>query len=978
MKRILIIALLLTGLTSSYAQSGALDKSFGINGIINSDMGTRYDYGSSARQVLLGPDGSMFLLLNDDLITKRLPNGSMDSTYGVNGYSGTLTMNDTYAAQQPDGKIVIAGSRDLGSVFVVARLNPNGTPDSTFGNEGSQVITINPKAVDIQTDGKIVLAGSVNDIFAVARMNADGSPDNTFSEDGEVTTTLGVDFLQYANAIAIQADGKILAGGYAYSDLTGKSFVIARYNVDGSPDNLFDIDGVQTTDFAALDATGYSLAIQADGKIILAGFASDGSTNRFALARYTINGSPDNSFNLTGMQTTDLGSDMQIGNSVAIQSTGKILVGGYTFNGASNDFAIARFNTDGSPDNSFDNDGILTTDLAASDDYAGSLLVRNDDKIILAGYANSGIAPVFAVTRFNADGTPDNSFDTDGKLVGSYGQGFTSFSFSAIQVDGKIVSAGRTWNGTDFDFAIARFNSNGTPDNTFSEDGKIITDFGGTDDAVSVVVQPDGKIVVAGNSDSRFAICRFNPNGSTDNTFSLDGKLIVPMGFGDDCRSAALQADGKILLAGSTYADPNYDSAYFVTARINSDGSTDNLFSGDGKQFTNFEGSSSFGSSLAVQNDGKIVVAGRSYINNQNNFSVARYNIDGSPDNTFSQDGKQNNVFGADGYSPESLAIQKDGKLVLAGYSEDQSGSSSAFAVARYNPNGSLDPTFGEQGFQSTYLGDNFNFGRSVAINADGRIAVAGTDDNYAIVLYKSNGTRDSSFGNNGIQSSHIGTGASSIQHILFRNNNLYATGSGQFPGILGVLSRYLLSEGGPLPVSLLDFKAIPQNKTVQLQWQTASEQGVSGFVIERSADGINFSEIGYTRAAGNSTVKKAYATTDVQPLPGINFYRLKIIDIDGTFNYSEIVTATIRSELFTWKVFPNPAQNILYVTAQGENEKATFIITDVSGRKLKEVKVSLLTNGSFPVYINSLPNGVYNLQMKTKTKSETLRFLKE
>ena len=202
---------------------------------------------------------------------------------------------------------------------------------------------------------------------------------------------------------------------------------------------------------------------------------------------------------------------------------------------------------------------------------------------------------------------------------------------------------------------------------------------------------------------------------------------------------------------------------------------------------------------MAIQNDGKIVVAGSSYLNDIENFSLSRYNTDGSFDTTFSHDGKQNNVFGPDDYFAESLAIQNDGKIVVAGSSETPSGNSSSFVVARYKTNGDLDNTFNGNGFQSTYLGSHLNFSvhRSVANQQHGRIAVGGTNDNYAIVLYKNDGSPDSTFGSDGIQTTDIGIGGSSIQSIAFADNKLYAAGNGQFPGTLGVVARYLLAEGG-------------------------------------------------------------------------------------------------------------------------------------------------------------------------------------
>jgi uncharacterized delta-60 repeat protein len=850
--------------------------------------------------------------------------------------------------------------------------------------------------VAIQSDGKIVVAGT-EDIngdtyFVVARYNSDGSPDITFKGRGLVTTDFGFKIPpgfgetdsvaihnQYATSVGIQTNGKIVVGGYA-SNGSDFDFAIARYNINGNLDNTFGNNGKQTTKIGPFDDFGYSLAIQNDGKIVLAGYTSDGPNNHFAVVRYNMNGSPDSTFNGDGKQTADLGSDMQIGNSVAIQSNGKIVIAGYTLGETNNnDFAVARFNTDGSPDNTFDNDGILTTDFTSSDDYAGSVAIQNDDKIVVAGYSNI-YSPVsvehMAVSRYNQDGSLDNSFADSGKLEEVSKQGYTVFNTAAIQADGKIVAAGLTWDGSNYDFAVARYNIDGSTDSTFNNNGKLVTDFGARDEAVSIAIQPDGKIVVAGNSDTQFAIARYNTDGGLDNTFSGDGKLLVSLGFADACTSVALQSDGKIVAAGYSYIDDNYDSSEFAIARFNPDGTPDNTFNGTGKQLTTFGDYTDFASSLAIQKDGKIVVAGRSYLNNSDNFSLARYNIDGSPDTTFSHDGRQNNTFGLDDYFAESLAIQNDGKIVVAGFSETPSGNSSAFAVARYETNGDLDNTFNNNGFQNTLVGSHFNFGKSVAIGNNGGIAVGGTNDNYAIVLYKNDGTPDTAFGEDGIQTTYIGIGTSLIQSLAFEGNKLYAAGNGQFPGTLGVVARYLLAESGTLPVSLLDFTAVLQNKSVLLKWKIATAKNLTGFVIERGGDGNRFLPINSLTATGVSTVTRDYSIIDKQPLQDINFYRLKMIDIDGKFTYSNIVAVkiTLDNKLH---IFPNPATKILFVEANGNNENATIQIVDAGGRKLKEMKVFLNGETSFSVYISNLPKGIYNLIVHKKEKTEVQRFIK-
>lgn len=982
----------------SIAQSGALDPSFGAHGIVKTDMGALYKYNSYTRQVLVKPDGSIYIICNyPTFISKRLPNGSIDSSYGVSGYSRAISYNEGCAAFQPDGKIVIVG-QDYKSRGI-ARFNTNGSIDSTFGKFGIQNIAFSPSSVTVKTDGKIDVVGGNNTGFIVAQFNTNGSIDNTFYGNGQAIADFvfkmppdrgGSDSIVMptgtATTVAIQPDGKILAGGYVQTE-SGINFAIARFNINGSLDNTFDNDGKQSTSFGSGSGFSYSMALQSDGKIILAGYTSSLTANyNFALMRFKVNGSLDSSFNGNGKQTANLGGVyITIGNSVAIQKNGKIVVGGYTLNGAKNDFAVTRFNSNGSADNSFGNSAIVITDINNSENYAGSVAIQADDKILLAGYSDSATIQRFALTRYNVNGTLDNSFGNDGKLEGNYKQSHTEFNASVLQPDGKLLVAGSAWNGIDNDFAIARYNSNGSPDKTFGNNGQQITDLGATDEAVSIALQPDGKIVVAGRSGDnyglyQFAAARYTADGILDNTFNGNGKLLLSsLGKQDLCSSVALQRDGKIVMIGFTYIGNGSNDSRFAIARLNSDGSLDNTFSDDGKQVTDFDDAECFATSVAIQNDGKIVVAGRIFLNNRDNFALARYNTDGSLDLSFSQDGKQNNVFGTDNYFAESMSLQKDGKIVLAGFSETIGGNSSAFLVARYNTDGTLDNGFNTLGFQTTSVGSNFNFSISVAIKDDGRIALGGTNDNFAMVLYKANGSLDSTFGENGIRISSVAVFGSRIQSIIFDQTKLYAIGYGEYPGTLGVIARYLLSEAGPLPVALLDFKCfLKNNNTVVLQWQTVNENNVSGFTVQRSNDATNFDSIGYVPSKGNSSSTRNYTTFDKQPLPGVNFYRLQMVDEAGNFTYSKIVSVKIEQEIFTFQISPNPAKNILFVRVDGENEKGVFQISDAVGRKLNEVVIFLKSNTSFSIDINSLPKGVYNLQLFTRTKIETKRFVKE
>ena len=163
----------------------------------------------------------------------------------------------------------------------------------------------------------------------------------------------------------------------------------------------------------------------------------------------------------------------------------------------------------------------------------------------------------------------------------------------------------------------------------------------------------------------------------------------------------------------------------------------------------------------------------------------------------------------------------------------------------------------------------------------------------------------------------------------------MYAVGYGQFPGNFGVVARFLLTEGAPLPVKLTDFTASLKNKSVLLNWQTSSEENLAVFTIQRSVDATNFSAIGYVVAKGNSNTELSYSTIDWQPLYGVNYYRLKMPDADGQFTYSKIVSVKIDADMFTLKISPTPAKNILFVLVNGESGKSIFQITDAGGRKL-------------------------------------------
>jgi uncharacterized delta-60 repeat protein len=419
---------------------------------------------------------------------------------------------------------------------------------------------------------------------------------------------------------------------------------------------------------------------------------------------YAQPGALDNTFSSDGKVITAIGSNDEYGKALAVQSDGKIVVAGYSAGSAGYDFALLRYNSDGSLDNSFGTGGIVLTDLGSSADEAYSVLLQPDGKILAAGkgsatFTDDPTTYDFALVRYNSDGSLDNTFGTGGKVLTDIGMLSSDRCYSAVlQNDGKIVLAGYSGNASSSDFALVRYSSTGSLDPAFGTGGIVLTDFGGTrDESHSVAIQGDGKIVAAGFSENAsaydMALARYNTDGTSDNSFDTDGKLLTDFGSPYDyALSVVIQNDGKIVAGGYTnYSASSYD---FALARYNSNGSPDNSFDSDGKLTTDLAaGSSDMAAALAIQNDGKILAAGRSSSTATGfDFALLRYNIDGSPDNTFDSDGIVTTDFPGpnNGDYANAIALQSDGKIVLAG-EKGQNLSSTSFvwdiAVARYNVN---------------------------------------------------------------------------------------------------------------------------------------------------------------------------------------------------------------------------------------------------------------------------------------------------
>lgn len=425
---------------------------------------------------------------------------------------------------------------------------------------------------------------------------APGDLDPGFGNGGSTITDF-FDQRDELHAMALQSDQKVILIGVVQTsdDFTMTDFGMARYNTDGSLDATFGNGGKVVTDFSGSLDSASAIAIQPDGKIILAGGAFTPPGFSFALARYNTDGSLDQTFGVGGKAVTSVRLSSGA-SAVALQPDGKIIAAGSSDDlsmNLTNDFTIIRYNPDGSLDTTFGVGGVVLTDFfgISGRDFVNSLAVQPDGKIVAAGIAEETeefFSFAFALARYDPAGNLDPSFGTGGKAsVEFISDAMEQCEAITLQPDGKIVAVGQTAtsNLSVVDNAMARFNVDGTLDLTFGTGGRVTTDFfNGFEGAFDVVLQPDGKIVTAGNSGGDIGVVRYNTNGGLDFTFGVNGEASPNLSPGaEDGRAVALQSDGKIVAAGIV-STSIISGADFLVAR--------------------YEGGESEGFDICVQDDG--------------------------------------------------------------------------------------------------------------------------------------------------------------------------------------------------------------------------------------------------------------------------------------------------------------------------------------------------------------------------------------
>ncbi len=443
-------------------------------------------------------------------------------------------------------------------------------------------------------------------------------------------------------------------------------------------------------------------------------------------------------------------------------------------------------------------------------------------------------------------------------------------------------------------------------------------------------VQPDGKIVVGGSSSPEsegplgaqdFLLVRYMPDGRLDYSFGDSGKVITILG--DEGRrdiilSMALQNDGKIVAGGKSTHVSNSNSGKFALVRYQANGELDASFGNEGKVLSDVGPNGDELYSIALQPDGKIIAAGTTniffYINA--NMVLARYNTDGSLDPSFGKEGIANIVYEEGWSQAESVLLQPDGKIVTAGIVYDSASTFVDLALARCESNGSLDAFFGVNGTQTTDLGGDER-GKSLALQSDGKIVLAG-------------------------------------QSI---SNDIYSF----------ALARY--NNDVVLPVTFSKVSATNTGNNVMLNWQTVNETNSDYFAIERGATGSSFATISKIKSDNSNN----YTYTDGAPLTGNNFYHIKQVDKDGKFTYSKTVSATFAYSLV--KLYPNPAKDVLHIAGLNALAVTTLSLFNSEGRIINKISVNA---SSYDFNLNQLSAGTYYVRVEGNGKVSVNKFVKE
>lgn len=896
---------------------------------------------------------------------------------GDNDFSTTLTSEKVVSVSKNDGNGVFSDPYFLltGNTSPIgltsSDVNGDGYPDLISAEFSVDTISVFINKGDGTFESKVdYLTGDTPYGITAKDFNGDGSADlavvnagsnsvSVFLNIGNGTFSSKVDYQTgtapgFINSGDIDGDGnQDLAVGNINTDSIsvfmghGDGTFSAKidYQVGSSPYRviLSDVDGDGDLDVITANYASGTISIlknisaeptSSSSNISFSSVSETGFTinwtngdgsNRIVLVKQgnAVNGTPSD--NSTYSANTAFGSGSQIG-------SGNYVV----YNGTESSVSVTGLS------------GGKTYHVAIFE-YNGS---AGDENYLTDSFAAGNQATISPATYSN--GTLDSGFGNSGYVTTPLGSSDAALGI-AIQPDNYAVTVG--WSQTNF--AAVRYDDSGNLDDNFSGDGKVLTDVGAQFSVLAnrVAIQSDGKIVVVGTLEGDIVLVRYNTDASLDNGFGTNGivKTDINSGSDDGGDDVAIQSDGKIVVVG--YSNGNYAVVRYTTS-----GGLDSGFGTNGVVTTDF-GGYDIANGVAIQSDGKIVVAGGGDSGDFSPaFTIARYTTSGGLDSGFGTGGKALFYFGGFLFDAASdVALLSDGKIVMTGYATDNGD----VGMICLNENGSPYSGFNGTGMVSTELG-NDEQPRAIAVQNDDRIVVVGTSNNEIMALrYKTDGSLDDTFGSgNGyvlIPAGETFAGATDVA-IQFDNKIIMAVNINAQFGIMR-----LAGDDGTLPVELASFSGYESNGKVMLNWETKTETNNYGWEIENRESGeLNgeWKKMGFVSGKGTTMEKQNYSYSVFNLLGSKAEFRLKQIDVDGKFTYSNVLSIELKPVEFSLSQnYPNPfnpTTTIRYALASSAPVELT--IYNVLGQKVKTLVSEVQSTGFYSVNLdgNSLTSGTY------------------
>ena len=951
------------------------------------------------------------------------PSGLIDPEFNSTGrirepYSTTANMSGHTSILQPDGKIIMAGTNGSNTV-TLHRYTINGTVDNGFGTNGKSVVTAatgnflgdNYSALAVQPNGKIIFVTAGSNRIAMLRLKSNGTPDSSFGINGIRYAPAVASWSSHVTSVIIKTDGKILTGGIGVYNNSNHYYEVAQFLPNGVPDSSFATNGVFHYSCAGILGGCYSLALLPSGNIIAGGIGHT-TIDLMLAVNLKPNGVIDSSYGTNGIAVCKAFlTDKALFCRVALQRDNKLLLIGYgNWSGNRKAIGLGRFKTDGKPDSSFAYLGTLTTTFENFADFVQNVSEQFDSTLVISGYSNNK----FAMMRLKPNGVTDTTYGRLGKVLTAIIGNGGVVNYSFMQPDGKLVMTGTTKYYNTYNFLATRFVVNPQPKyNVLKGASFYDANSNGVKDAGEIwaggvlyrIIKPNLDSITVQSSDGKFRADVLDTGSYVSNAYFRS-----PLYYG-------LPAPVNHLTSNATYF--NTDSVTFYCSPI--PGITDVCISllpysrtrpgspaVHAISYSNVGTTASSGTITYIK-DNLLVYSSASTIPTSVSGDTLRWRYNNLAPHasglivinmTLSLPPVVNigdTIFSTASIAPDNTDYYPPNNFAFL----------TQIATNSYDPNNKLENHGGKIAAVNVAAGENLiytinfqNTGNDTALNIFIRDTLTNMLDwntlqmisaSAAYQLTIDNGKCLWSFNSINLPDSARSEKAShgylsfmikpksTIQVGEVIKNTAAIYFDYNLPIYTNTETTTVVADAQPL--KLLSFTAKKEGKTNLLNWTSANEINVDGFEVERSPNSRDFGIIGKLKA--QNTAFNQYSYTDNNPLgsplsnsvgegSGVRYYRLRMLDKDGSFTYSP-VRMLINSGTYFVSIYPNPAKANLQVQIDSDKKAAIQLqILSLDGKMILS-RNTTATSGSIlrSIDISALPRGNYFLKVTIAEKEE-------